>query len=266
MPRLKEQGCLHSRNNMAAMKLFELRGFRAEWSRALWRRLRQRRQRPRLHTHWSDSSQGEDRGACVGACGSGGRGGGPPTVAALRVAERRKRAAYPEPNGGPQNNSWCLGVRRFFFLARGGEVLHLAAPRPTDGVSAKRQPTGRARTREVKHVAQRECVIGARQQRHGRHPERRAGDSALQGDGQDAPPTAGPALCRGRTQRGWGALDAKPEQAAKELLALVVPAAPDLSGEHDEPLRAAAREFRVACDFAPAGSVEGDPRARASAP
>ena len=130
MPRLKEQGCLHSRNNMAAMKLFELRGFRAEWSRALWRRLRQRRQRPRLHTHWSDSSQGEDRGACVGACGSGGRGGGPPTVAALRVAERRKRAAYPEPNGGPQNNSWCLGVRRFFFLARGGEVLHLAAHGP----------------------------------------------------------------------------------------------------------------------------------------
>ena len=85
-----------------------------------------------------------------------------------------------------------------------------------------------------------------------------------QGDGQHAPPTAGPALCRGRAQWGWGALDAKPEQEAKELLALVVPAAPDLSGEHDEPLRAAAREFRVACDFAPAGSVEGDPRARVS--
>ncbi|CAE7207769.1 unnamed protein product [Symbiodinium necroappetens] len=58
-----------------------------------------------------------------------------------------------------------------------------------------------------------------------------AGDSALQGDGQNAPPTAGPALCRGRAQRGWGALDAKPEQDAKELLALVAPAAPDLSGE-----------------------------------
>ncbi|CAE7795550.1 unnamed protein product, partial [Symbiodinium sp. KB8] len=91
-----------------------------------------------------------------------------------------------------------------------------------------------------------------------------AGGGMDQGDGQHAPPTAGPALCRGRAQWGWGALDAKPEQEAKELLALVVPAAPDLSGEHDEPLRAAAREFRVACDFAPAGSVEGDPRARVS--
>ena len=70
--------------------------------------------------------------------------------------------------------------------------------------------------------------------------------------------------CAADARNGGGARwDAKPEQEAKELLALVVPAAPNLSGEHDEPLRAAAREFRVACDFAAGGQRRGrPPRAR----
>ena len=73
-----------------------------------------------------------------------------------------------------------------------GEVLHLAAHGP---------PTARQRSGS-RLGALALARFGARQRRHGPHPERRAGDSALQGDGQDAPPTAGPALCRGRAQQG----------------------------------------------------------------
>ena len=132
------------------------------------------------------------------------------------------------------------------FTPAVGEVLHLAA----HGPPTARQRSG-SRLGALALARSSTSPNGSASSAPGsggmdHTPSAKQATARCRADGQDAPPTAGPALCRGRAQRGWGALDAKPEQEAKELLALVVPAAPDLSGEHDEPLRAAAREFRAA--------------------
>ena len=58
-------------------------------------------------------------------------------------------------------------------------------------------------------------------------------------------------------------MDAKPEE---ELLALVAPAAPGLSGKYNGPLKPAAVEFRVARDFAFFRAATKAARARLSVP
>ena len=81
------------------------------WPPGLWRR-GGRFWRPRLplHLHWFDSSQGEDRGACVGASGSGIRGsgwaGGPSTVAGWLAGWRTQQ----HPTCAPMTGAACTSV------------------------------------------------------------------------------------------------------------------------------------------------------------
>ena len=104
--------------------------------------------------------------------------------------------------------------------------------------------------------------MGARQRRHGSAEQAtarcRATDKMLhQRRSQPVPRTRARGVGHAGRETGAGCEGTSGTRRSS-------PAAPDLSGEHDEPLRAAPREFRVACDFAPAGRVLGEPRARVS--